>query len=113
LNKIDQLPASATDGTVDSGLANTIAISALTGQGLPELLARIEQVLDEELVSVRLLLPYQRGDLLGLIHQRGVVTREAHDSAGTRVSGKVPASLLSRFEPYLASPSTTARDRND
>jgi GTP-binding protein HflX len=110
LNKIDQLPASAADGLADRGLANTIAISALTGQGLPELLARIEQVLDEELVSVRLLLPYQRGDLLGLIHQRGVVSRESHDQAGTRVSGKVPASLLMRFEPYLVSPLAPVRD---
>ena len=82
-----------------------MAISALTGQGLPELLACIEQALDEELVSVSVVLPYQRGDLLGLLHQRGVISREVHDQAGTRVSGRVPASLLPRFEPYLTSPS--------
>lgn len=111
LNKIDQLPAAVPGGAVGEGLANAVSISALTGQGLPDLLARIEQMLDEALVSVRLLLPYQRGDLLGLIHQRGVVSRESHDQAGTRVSGKVPASLLARFEPYLTSPPAAVRDR--
>lgn len=111
LNKIDQLPAAVPGGAAGEGLANAVSISALTGQGLPDLLARIEQMLDEALVSVRLLLPYQRGDLLGLIHQRGVVSRESHDQAGTRVSGKVPASLLARFEPYLTSPPAAVRDR--
>ena len=86
------------------GMGNMVAMSALTGEGLPELLACIERVLDEELVSVDLLLPYQRGDLLGLIHQRGVIIREDHDPAGTRVSAKVPVALMPRLEPYQEVP---------
>ena len=112
LNKIDRLADRGLAGLGESGLANTVAISALTGEGIPGLLASIEQVLDEELVSVSLLLPYQRGDLLGLFHQRGVITRETHDSAGTRVSGKLPSSLLPRFEPYLAASSSAAREKD-
>ena len=102
LNKIDALPEHSPGG-VDDGEGypdNTVAISALTGEGLPELLACIEKTLDEELVSVDLLLPYQRGDLLGLIHQRGVILREAHDPAGTRLSARVPPALMPRLEPY-------------
>ena len=100
LNKIDALPENDSGGLAETIVGNTVAISALTGDGLPELLACIERVLDEELVSVDLLLPYQRGDLLGLIHQRGVIDREAHDSAGTRLSARVPAALMPRLEPY-------------
>jgi len=111
LNKIDQLPEGDAAGLAVIDLPNTIAISALTGKGVPELLARIEQILNEELVSVSLSLPYQRGDLLGLFHQRGVITQETHDSAGTKVSGKVPISLLPRFEPYLISSGPGARSR--
>ncbi len=92
-------------------MGNTVAISALTGEGLPELLACIERVLDDELVSVDLLLPYQRGDLLGLIHQRGVIVREDHDPAGTRLSARVPAALMPRLEPYQrVSAASTARE---
>jgi GTP-binding protein HflX len=101
LNKIDQLEDADRIGGQIAGLPNTVAISALTGQGLPELLSRVEAVLLEELVEVRGLLPFRRGDLLGLLHQRGVVSREEHTPEGTRIWGKAPARLLPRFEPYL------------
>lgn len=98
LNKIDMLPES---GTLNSGLPNAVPISALTGEGIPELLACVEEALDEELVPVSVLLPYQRGELLSLLHQRGIVLEETHEEAGTRVIGKIPASLRSRFARYL------------
>jgi GTP-binding protein HflX len=101
LNKIDRLSDGAGQSGQIAGLPDTVAISALTGQGLPELLSRVEEVLTEELVDVQGLLPFQRGDLLGLLHQRGVVNREDHMPKGTRIRAKVPARLLPRFEPYL------------
>jgi GTP-binding protein HflX len=60
--------------------------------------------LTEELVQVALRLPYQRGDLLGLFHQRGVIEREEHGSEGTLVWGKLPARLASRFRGYAWPP---------
>ena len=104
LNKIDGLPHSERLGAYLADLTGSVAISALTGAGIPELLARIEDVLTEELVRVTLLLPYQRGDLLGLFHQRGVIEREEHGSDGTRVWGKLPARLAPRFRAYAWPP---------
>jgi len=102
LNKVDRLANPAEISAQLADLSNSVAISALTGWGLPELLARIEEILTEELVGVQVLLPYQRGDLLGLFHQRGVISRESHVPEGTRVTGKLPANLLPRYRPYLA-----------
>ncbi|MGQ9491854.1 MAG: GTPase HflX [Anaerolineae bacterium] len=109
LNKIDRLPGQGAEAAGQGLGRNTVAISALIGQGLPVLLQRIEEVLDEELVPITARLPYQRGDLLALMRQRGVVVRESHEAAGTLVVGRVPASLLPRFAPYLvgASPRIT------
>jgi GTP-binding protein HflX len=104
LNKIDGLPHSEMLGAYLVDLANSVAISALTGEGIPELMASIEDVLTEELVHVALLLPYQRGDLLGLFHQRGVIEREEHGSDGARVWGKLPARLAPRFQAYAWPP---------
>ncbi len=104
LNKIDGLPHSEMLGAYLVDLANSVAISALTGEGIPELMVSIEDVLNEELVHVALLLPYQRGDLLGLFHQRGVIEREEHGSDGTRVWGKLPARLAPRFQAYVWPP---------
>jgi GTP-binding protein HflX len=102
LNKVDMLGDQTADLRMPSGdLPNTIAVSALTGWGLPNLLARLEEVLGEDLVEVELSLPYERGDLLALLHQRGIVSEEAHGSSGTHIVGRVPTSLLRRFAPYV------------
>ncbi len=101
LNKIDRLPDLRPEAAGEGAGRDTVAISALTGQGLPALLQRIEEVLDEELVPIRARVPYERGDLVALLHQRGVVEREAHEPDGTYVVGRVPVGLLSRFTPYL------------
>ena len=103
LNKIDALPERSFGDTPETEDDNTVAISAITGEGLSELLARIEEAFDDQLVSLELLLPYQRGDLLGQIHQRGVIEREEHDPAGTWLSVRVPKDLASRLEPFTAS----------
>ncbi len=101
LNKIDQLPEPTVAREAAAEFTHSVAVSALTGEGLPELLASIEQVLDQELVQVAVHLPYQRGDLLGLMHQRGVILDEVHEENGTRVVAKIPATIFPHFEPYL------------
>ena len=100
LNKIDQLPGAEQIDLTEAGLPNSVPISALTGQGMGALLDRLEHVLDEDMVLIDVLLPYQRGDLLGLIHQRGMVLSEAHKENGTAVVARVPASMRSRFDEY-------------
>ena len=106
INKIDALPDRSFGELGETEADNAVAISALTGEGLPELLARIEETLDADLVSLDLLVPYQRGDLLGLIHQRGVISRETHELTGTRLSARVPRELAHRLEPYLLESAT-------
>jgi GTP-binding protein HflX len=60
----------------------------------------MEEVLGEELVEVELLLPYQRGDLLAVLHQRGIVNEEEHIVGGSHLVGKIPIKLLPRFSDY-------------
>jgi GTPase len=100
LNKIDRLPNADELSDELEDLPDAVAVSALTGQGLDELLARVEKVLDGELVTIKVLLSFERGDLLGLIHQRGTIQIEEHLPKGTLVLGKVPAGLLPRLQPY-------------
>ncbi len=100
LNKIDQLPGAEEIDLSEAGLPNSVPISALTGQGMTELLERLEQVLDEDMALIDVLLPYQRGDLLGLIHQRGLVLTEEHKETGTAVVARVPTSMRPRFDEY-------------
>ena len=100
LNKIDRLGEAGTLQLSTNHLPNTIAVSALTGWGLPNLLARMEEILSEELVEVDVLLPYQRGDLLAMLHHRGIVSEEEHAANGMHIIGKIPVRLLPRFSAY-------------
>jgi GTPase len=101
LNKVDRLGDLSALRTRTDDLPDTIAVSALTGWGLPNLLARIDEVLSEELVEVDLLIPYEHGDLLAVLHRRGIVSEEEHVIAGTHVVGRIPAKLLPRFSAYM------------
>jgi GTP-binding protein HflX len=78
-----------------------VALSAAEGTGLDDLLQRVQEMLEEELVPVHVLLPYSSDGLLGLFHSRGVVEREEYSEAGVTIQGRVPQGMAQRLEPYL------------
>jgi GTP-binding protein HflX len=102
LNKIDRLPA-AEALSMEHSLEHAVPISALTGQGIDELLSRVEQVLYEQMVPVRVELPYSAGDLLAIFHQEGNVERIQHTSDGVHISGRLPGRIVAAYRRYLVS----------
>lgn len=103
LNKIDRFqdPSAACDALCD--LPDSVAVSALTGQGLEDLLAEIEGVMEAELQAIEVLLPFERGDLVSLIHERGLIEEETHEAGGTYIEGRVPDHLVPHLEAYAVS----------
>ena len=101
LNKIDRLPNPPEVRELVAEFPNSLAISARTGQGIETLLARIESVLDANLVFVRVRLPYEQGELVAMIHQQGHVEREEHGPEGTLIEGRIPARFLAIIQPYV------------
>ena len=88
LNKIDLL---ASPASVDTAIyPNAVAVSAVTGHGLEALLAKIGEVLTEDMLYLRALVPYSRGDLLEQWRRRGRVLRQNETEEGTRVEGLAP-----------------------
>jgi GTPase len=86
---------------------NSVVVSARTGEGLAELLAVIERDLPRLDREVRLLLPYDRGDLVARVHDQGEVLKLEHTGEGTELHARVPESLTGEIERYLVEPSTT------
>jgi GTP-binding protein HflX len=99
LNKADLLDA---EGRQELRLAHpdAVLVSAVAGEGLDELRARIESELAHTLRSLELLVPYADGGSLAELHEMaGEVTRE--DTAeGVRVRALVPARLAERFARF-------------
>ena len=76
------------------------AISALTGEGLPGLLAKVEELLATDLVELRVLLPRDRYDLVKLVYDQGSVRKKTEEADGIRLDASVPAALAERLAPF-------------
>ncbi|HQE92251.1 MAG TPA: GTPase HflX [Anaerolineae bacterium] len=100
LNKIDRFPDPAAAGATLRDLPDSVAVSALTGQGVDSLLQHIEEVLEAEMKRLDVLIPFNRGDLVGLFHERGLIDKEEYREAGTRILGRLPETLALQFDDF-------------
>lgn len=98
LNKIDRLPSPAAVPEALTEFPNAVPISALTGEGLPDLLDEVETLIEAEMARVSVLIPYQQGELVDLFHRRGLIESEEHTQHGTRIAGLIPRELVGHFE---------------
>lgn len=100
LNKIDGLtdPDHARD--VLSDFPSAVAISALTGEGIPDLISKAHSYLFEDYLPIHIYLPYQQGGLISMVQEQGQVERMEQVSGGVEIHGRVPGRLLSFFHPY-------------
>lgn len=101
LNKADQLqrPEMARETLKD--FPKSIAISAIQGTGIPDLLHLIREELYESYTPINVRLPYQQGALISLFHELGQVDVVEHHRGGVRIQGRIPGRLLAQFAPWL------------
>ena len=102
LNKIDALPPEARAALALEAYPNAVPIAAARGQGLDDLLAKLQEVLNASADRVRLCvrIPYASGELVRLFHQRGVVESEEFGPDGTELRGSVPRRYAAQFAPF-------------
>ena len=83
---------------------HSVVVSAKTGAGIADALARIESELPRPAVEFEVLLPYSRGDLVDKIHRVGEIETLEHTGDGTRVKGRAPESLAGELAAYSVTP---------
>ena len=83
--------------------AGSIAISAKTGAGLPELLALIERTLDKGSCRLTLRIPYERGDFLDLLYREAKVLSVRYEEA-TVVDAVCTQRTLGKVRVYADPP---------
>jgi GTP-binding protein HflX len=96
-NKVD-LTAEAKH-LVDSH-PGSVAISAATGTGVPELLVAISDRLRALTQVVELAVPYERGDVLAALHREGDVLDETPGEDGVAVRVRLDDGSAGRFREY-------------
>ena len=99
-NKIDQI----SDGRVESLLAErapSVAVSAKTGAGLEDLLARV----DEELASTRrrvtLSIPQGDAGLVAQVHEHGRVLDTRYEDNTVVLDAEIEPALAGKLEEYI------------
>ncbi len=99
-NKTDMLPE--TDVARLGALPDALAISAATGEGLAELLARIAVIAAHGDRSLSVLIPYDRGELVQIAHEHAHILSEVHTEGGTQLVLVAPEEIAARLAPYIA-----------
>jgi GTP-binding protein HflX len=79
-----------------------LQVSAVTGEGLDELRARVAERFAERFQAVRLLIPYDEGGKLNELYALGTPIEQREDTdEGVLVVARLPRREIRRFAPYL------------
>jgi GTP-binding protein HflX len=101
VNKIDAVPELGRR-RLAVRFPDALQVSALTGEGLAELRARLAERFADRFEDVRLLLPYDEGGKLAELYALGAPIVEREDGPdGVVVRARLPRRDLRRFAPYL------------
>jgi GTP-binding protein HflX len=110
LNKVDVVDPLGRR-RLQNQFAGAVLVSAVTGEGLDTLRARVAEHFAERFEQVRLFVPYEEGEKLSQLYALGAPIEERVDQAdGVLVVARLPRRELRRFAPYLvAEPGEAAR----
>ena len=100
-NKCDLL-----DGETQTGLKRRFPhaqfVSARTGEGIDDLIAAIAAAASSADVKLEVVIPYQRGDLVSLAHERCHIISENHEADGTHLQMLAAPAFASAFAPFTS-----------
>lgn len=101
LNKVDLFDPEDRE-SLRLAFPDAVMVSAKEATGLGALLHAVAAKASEGDVTVTALVPYDKGLLMKMVHERGQVIRETYVDGGLLVTAKVPPRLAGSLEPYRA-----------
>jgi len=102
LNKVDLLPAAQRDALEDD--ARTVHISAIRGTGISMLLERIDEMLQQDVLSrVKLRVPQQEGKALAMLEGSARVFSREYCDGFVDLDAQVPESVLRKVKAFVRS----------
>jgi GTP-binding protein HflX len=101
LNKLDELKQRDLLPRHIERYPKAVAISALTGEGVPELLAELGTALRPERELVELSVPHQEAAVIARLHSVGQVLERNYRGESARFKARIPPHLHAEFAPYI------------
>ncbi len=109
-NKADRMPDQATINRFLRDTEPSVLISAKTGQGVDNLLQRIEESLAHTQVCLHLSIDYKDSHVLNLAHEVATVQEVCYDEDAIRLTLRVPAAKKHLFLPYAVAETGNGRE---
>lgn len=82
---------------------NSIWLSAKNGEGLDELIAMIKKFVFDQYVTCKVLLPFDRGDLVAYLNDQANVKKVDYEEEGTLMVVEMLVDDREKYEPYMVS----------
>ena len=101
LNKVDRVEDPAILTGLRADFPGAFEISAVTGQGLEDLIARFTDLLADRVKKLSYRIPQARGDVAGLIHREGKVIETEYQGNDIMLTAIVPNSLEGQLSEFL------------
>ncbi len=99
VNKADRSPRAA--ARLAASYPGSVALSAMSGRGVPELLRAVADRLRAFDRTVELSVPVARGDIVAALHRQGEVLAEIYEGEAVRVRARLDDEGVRRFEEYV------------
>ncbi|MEG0071645.1 MAG: GTPase HflX [Raoultibacter sp.] len=99
-NKVDMLDEEEAEALA-LRYKDALFISALEKRGLDELIARIAWSAASQDVLLEVVIPYNRGDLVSLAHERCHIIGQTHAEDGTHINMQTPTAFVESFQAFV------------
>jgi GTP-binding protein HflX len=110
LNKIDRCDE-VTRRRLRNRHPDAVQVSAETGEGLGQLIDEIARRFAGRFERVELLVPFERGDVLGELYDLGSPIEREEEAEGVRVRAHLPKGIAERYAAFRTAPAAeSARD---
>ena len=99
-NKVDMV-SSGTTMMLRGMEPGALFVSAATGEGVSLLLDEIDRRLPGPTIPITALIPFERGDLVALLHNEAIVHSSSYEEGGTLVDALVEQRHLDKISPFV------------
>jgi GTPase len=98
-NKVDKFING--EGHLLTTLPNAVAISAKTGEGIPELLSELGKQLKPIREFIELSVPHENSAVIARLHEVGQVVERDYEGEKARFKVRIPPHLHEEFAPFI------------
>lgn len=114
MNKIDLLDSdTAEDLKYDAIMQNSVAISALSGDGIVDFVGTVEDAMLGLLQPIEVLLPYSHGKEVNLVQEVGHIEVIDYQEDGTYIQAHVPEAVANKLKSFNVNKETDSAEEED